>query len=347
MTSTFEIATISAMHRPSLCQSLAWTLVAASIAARSAHAQPTDAVPTGASPAGDTTEPRQVYVGMYVNQVDSINLRDSQVSVDFHVWFRWKGDDLKPIDTFDVVNGKIDSKGDIVTTMSGQYNYACCRVLATLHKLWDVSNFPLDEHTVTIEIEDEFEDFKLAYLPDTENCALSSDAAIAGWQLSPGEAEVVTHRYNTNYGDISLPTGAYSKYSRFVYSVLITRPGYGLFLKLFTGLFIATAIAFHAQLIAPDELDARLALAVGAMFAAVASEYVVVSALPESNRLTLADKLHILSFGFIFLSLVASVVSSKLAVRGHLGKVWWIDRACFVGLPCAYVITMAIEVLAR
>jgi hypothetical protein len=73
----------------------------------------------------------------------------------------------------------------------------------------------------------------------------------------------------------------------------------------------------------------------------------VVSVLPESNRLTLADKLHILTFGFIFLSLVASVISSKLAARGHIGKVWWIDRACFIGIPCLYVITIASEVLGR
>src|SRR3569623_2075365 len=123
MTSSFEIATISAMHRPSLCQILAWTLVAASIAARSAHAQPSDAPSTNAPPAGDKSEPRQVYIGMYVNQVDSVSLKDSQVAVDFHVWFRWKGDDLKPVETFDVVNGKIGSKEDVVKSVSGQYDY--------------------------------------------------------------------------------------------------------------------------------------------------------------------------------------------------------------------------------
>jgi len=48
-------------------------------------------------------------------------------------------------------------------------------------------------------------------------------------------AGVVPHEYNTNYGDVSLPTGHSSVYSRFVYSVGITRPGYGMFLKLFTG----------------------------------------------------------------------------------------------------------------
>ncbi|HEX3870730.1 MAG TPA: hypothetical protein VHV77_09855 [Pirellulales bacterium] len=294
------------------------------------------------------TDPKKVHVGVYVNQIDSVSLKDSQVTVDFHIWFRWTDPDIKPLETFDIVNGKIDTKEDVVEQTMGDVHYACCRVMATIHKLWDVSDFPLDEHMVDIQIEDgEFEDFKQQYIADDENCGLNPEAEIAGWALTPEDATVVSHAYNTNYGDVSLPTGHASNYSRFIYSIKIARPGYGMFIKLFAGLFIAAAISFHALLIQPSELDARFGLAVGAMFAAVASEYIVVSSLPESNYLTLADKLHITTFAFVFISLAVSVLSAKVSNHGHERLCWWIDRAAFVGLTSIYAIFVISEIMLR
>ncbi|MBS0208371.1 MAG: hypothetical protein JSS27_05395 [Planctomycetes bacterium] len=295
---------------------------------------------TPAPTAGPPTA-KQVIVGMYLNQVDSVSLKDSQIVVDFHIWFRWKDADLKPIETFDVVNGKIELKEDIVTKddVNG-YRYACCRVLATIHKLWDVSRFPLDEHELLIEIEDgDFEEDKVRYIADVENSDLNPDVEVAGWNVGECPVSVITHRYNTNFGDTTLETGHGSNYSRFRFPVLLSRPSYGMFFKLLTGMFIASAIGLHALLIKPSELDARFALTVGAMFAAVASEYVVVSSLPEANYLTLADKLHILTFTFIFASMAVSVVSYKLAETRRLHLCRLIDSAAFITLGAAYIVT--------
>ena len=54
----------------------------------------------------------------------------------------------------------------------------------------------------------------------------------------------------------------------------MTRPGIGIFIKLFAGLFIATAIALQALRIPARDRGSCGPLA-GAMFAAVASEYLV------------------------------------------------------------------------
>ena len=163
-------------------------------------------------------------------------------------------------------------------------------MIATLHKLWDVSRYPLDSHVFTIEIEDNnLEADKLIYLPDVENSGLSTHAEVAGWTLKAGKAVVTTNTDHTNYGDLSLPSGHESSWSRFIFSIEVNRPGMGIFIKLFTGLFIATAIALQALRIPAEHVDARLGLLVGAMFAAVASQYLVAAGLPESNRVTMAE----------------------------------------------------------
>jgi hypothetical protein len=152
-------------------------------------------------------------------------------------------------------------------------------------------------------------------------------------------ATVEEHQYHTNYGDTSLPTGSTSIYSRFVYSIPLVRPNWGYFLKLFFGLFVATAIAFLALFIRPIDLDPRFGLGVGGIFAAVASEYVVTSSLSDTSVLTLADVLHILAFVFIFLTLAESTLSLKLYNGDEAGRrrSKRLDRGSFALLLALYV----------
>jgi hypothetical protein len=288
----------------------------------------------------------KVYVGVYVKQVHGISLKESLVTVDFHIWFRWTDDGVKPLESFDLVNGRIESKQSVYEANVQGFHYASCRVVANIHRIWDVSRFPLDSHTFTIEIEDNnLEADKLIYVPDVQNCGMSTNAEVAGWTLKPGKVSVVTNTDLTNYGDISLPTGHESSWSRFVFSIDVTRPGAGTFVKLFAGLFIATAIAIQALRVPAQHIDARLALSVGAMFAAVASEYLVAATLPESNDVTLADKLHILSFAFIFVTLVESILVHKFATEGRETVAARVDRYCFGVFGLGYIGLAALIVI--
>lgn len=253
---------------------------------------------------------REVYAGVYVNQIYALSLKDNRFSVDFWVWFRWKGEGIKPASSFDIANGRIESRESLYEDTIDGFNYAAVRVNAVMTKFWDIRRFPLDNHLLTIEIEDnENEEHKLKYIPDGENSAMDPGIQVPGWRLGKARAAVDSHGYKTNYGDISLPTGNESVYSRFVYSMEIIRPGYGYFLKLFLSVFIATLISFLAFAIKPTDLDPRFGLGIGAIFAAVASEYVITSSLPDTNLITMADKLHILAIVFIFLSLLESTIS--------------------------------------
>lgn len=292
--------------------------------------------------------PDQVYIGVYVNQVYDISLRDNKFSVDFYVWFRWTSDSINPLESFEVVNGRTESIDGIYEDVVDGYQYAACRVVSTITKFWDVSDFPLDDHVLTIEIEDtDNENFKLQYLADSENCAMNPDIRIPGWRVEKAWGQVRDHRYQTNYGDISLPTNSESVYSRFVYSISAVRPGLGYFIKLFFGVMIAALIAFLAFFIKPTDLDPRFGLGIGAIFAAVASEYVITSALPDTNVMTLADKLHILAFIFIFLSLAQSTLSLKWYSDGKEKLSRRFDLACFYVFTLVYLTISIGLVLTR
>ncbi len=282
----------------------------------------------GATGAG--AAPARVEVGVFVNQITSMSFRDNTFDVDFYVWFRWKGD-LDPIETFDVVNGSIESKEGIFRAKRGEVDYASCRVRAKIVKFFDVSHYPLGTHDLAIAIEDNAsEAHKLEYIADRLNSAFSHELQIPGWKVVRGEPSVEPYTYRTNYGDPSLPSDSPSTYSRFTYSIHIERPGYGIFMKLFVGLFLSVLLSFLALLIKPTNVDPRFGLGIGAIFAAVSLQFVIESSLPEVDTVTLADKLHKIAYAFIFLTIAESAFSLKLCELDREETSRRLDRLAFV-----------------
>lgn len=284
------------------------------------------------------SDPASVHVGVYVNRIYDLSLRDNRFVSDFYIWFRWQDKELKPYESFEIANGHIDSRETIYQDVVEGFEYAVVRVTATITKYWDIRPFPLDNHEVTLEIEDsQNEDFKFKYIADANNSAISPDTQVPGWNIGTTNNQVRNHEYKTNYGDISLPSGNTSSYSRYIFSVNLLRPGYGYFKKLFLSLFLATLISFLAFAIKPTDLDPRFGLGIGAIFAVAASQYVVASSLPDTNILTMADALHILSITYIFLSLVESTISLKLATGPRPELSQKLDRTSLVLFVLSYI----------
>jgi hypothetical protein len=295
-------------------------------------------------------EPTKVSVGVFVNQIYDMSLKDNQYSVDFWVWFRYKDKEINPIESFEVVGGRVDSvkpNETLYNKEAGEY-YASARVNATITKFWNILMYPLDNHVLEIVIEDNANDASsFVFVPDSQNCSLEQSVQVPGWQIGKIKAEVGDHTYNSNYGDPSLPPGNPSVYSRFTFSVDINRQGVGFFLKMFFTVFIATLIALMTLIIRPTDLDPRFGLSAGALFAAVASEMVIAANLPDTNLITLADRLHIVAIFFIFASIAESVVSLHFANNDKVALARKIDKFCLFGFLAVYLIISAACVIIR
>ncbi len=291
-------------------------------------------------------EPQTIATGVYINRIYDVSLRDNRFVTDFYIWFRWTDKALKPFESFEVANGRIESRETVYQDVVAGFEYAVVRATATVTKYWDITSFPLDNHRLSLEIEDsQNEDFKVVYEADAANSTISPDIQVPGWQVGGTANAVVSHAYKTNYGDISLPSGNASNYSRYVFSVDIKRPGYGYFFKLFLSLFIATLISFLAFAIKPTDLDPRFGLGIGAVFAVAASQYVVASSLPDSNLITMADMLHLFAIASIFLSLLESTISLKLVGMDKVKASAKLDRISLIVFPIVYVLCNLIVVL--
>jgi len=116
--------------------------------------------------------------------------------------------------------------------------------------------------------------------------------------------------YKSDFGDPSL--NGVSDYSKVVYVIYLSRNSLSLFFKLFTGCYVAFLVAFLVFFIKPDYVDPRFGLSIGGLFAAVGNKYVVDSNIPESISFTLVDKIHDITFIFILLTILCSIISLKI-----------------------------------
>lgn len=264
-----------------------------------------------ASDTKGTEGPVRCHAGIYIVSLSDADLRSGTCVADFWLWFRWQDPDYNPLESLEVIDGVIDEKSnEVQKTLRDGQQYACQRIRATIRQKWDVHRFPLDTQRIVILLEDaEVESDQVTFVADEAGSRVSPSVSVPGWTIGQFSIATRPQLYDTNYGDTDLPTDASSEYSRIVVALELHRPGMGLFFKLFSGLFVAVGIALVSIAIRPTDLDPRFGLPVGAMFAAIASQYVIASVLPDSADFTLADQLHVLAVIVIFLTLLESVAS--------------------------------------
>lgn len=286
--------------------------------------------------------PLRVVTGVFVNGVQDVSFKDSKYVLDFYVWFRWNGDaappDFKPLEAFELINGRIDGKSGIVEKMIGGEQYASARVLATINEVWQLRDFPFDNHRIGVHLENSAHDAgSVVFVPDRENSRLGDEIRLSGWRVGDFAIGERTQTYKSNYGDVSLPRDAESSYSRLTFSMDMVRDGNGIAFKILTIVIVSTLVAFVAFLVKPTDLDPRFGLGVGAQFAVAASWFIVSSLIPDSSVLTLADQIHILAMALVFASVVVSAWALKLYESGREAAADRLDRACVVGFPLVFL----------
>ena len=285
--------------------------------------------------------PAEVVVGTYINKVQDLNFRENRYTLDFFIWFRWKAQgalaDYKPLDSFEIINGRVDSKTSIVEKKIRDMNYASARISATIAEAWDLTDFPFDWHRTQVRIEDSaLTALDLVFVDDKANSRLGDEIDMAGWRAANFGSDVVRKLYRTNYGDTSLPTDAQSEYSRYMISWDLDRVGWGTAVKLLSTVILATGVAFVSFMVKPSDLDARFGMGVGALFAVAASAFIVSASVPDSASLTVADRLHMVALAGIFVTLLISAFCLRLEVSGREELAFRIDHWCLAVLPVLF-----------
>lgn len=266
---------------------------------------------TPPDPVPDSPSAVPVTVGLYLDTLDNLSLRDSVWSGTFYLWFRWKGDKaLDPGGHFQLVGARIDKKEtlDEVHGDDGTH-YQRYRITARFTKFFNTTRVPLDDHMLNIQLEDGARDVTaLRYMADRET-SVSSRTRVSGYRLTGHASVVKNHTYKSAYGDPRATPGARKTFSEFNFGLSIKRTSAGLYFKTFIGLFAGMLLTFTSFALRASEGGARVSMPVGSYFGAVANSYLVSSMLPSSGQFGLAEYVSFLGLFTIFTCLLASVIS--------------------------------------
>ncbi|TAE67878.1 MAG: hypothetical protein EAZ85_14715 [Bacteroidetes bacterium] len=278
-----------------------------------------------------------VSVGMYITSIHDFNLGENSFKSDYWVWFNYKNESLKPIETMEVVNAKENSYASPSIEKKNGIAWAMHKCKSEIKKQWNIENFPFDKQYLKIVIEEATHDYnKVLYIADKQNSRVDPRVKIEGWKIDSFTLKHSVVRYETTYGDPVLQ--GYSEYPRIMATITLSRKGLGLFYKLFLGVYIAFSISMLVFFIEPTDVDPRFGLSVGSLFAAVGNKYIVDSILPETVTFTLVDKVHLMTFFFIFLSLLISVRSLYLHKKGKKTISKKLDTYAFLCISFLYIL---------
>lgn len=261
------------------------------------------------------SQPDTIKIGAYINSLYDLNLSEESFSVDLWMWYLYKNDSLDPLRTVDIINAKeLNTSLDDIETKEGII-WAAQKYKAEIKSPWNIENFPFDKQYLKLQAEESIGDTSsLVFTVDKQNSAYDSAINISGWEIVDFSINSRPRTYNTTYGDPELSGESTYPLAEIIF--VIQRDGWSLFIKLFTGVYVAFLISLMVFFIDPVDVDPRFGLSVGGLFAAVGNKYIVDSILPETTIFTLVDKVHDITFAYLFFSIALSVYSLYLYKKG-------------------------------
>ncbi len=288
--------------------------------------------------------PDTVRVGAYVMSVHDINFHDKEYTARFWLWFVYNNRNFDFVKQLDITNAKSIDTPQSLDDSLGQSKWTMLKMKCAMKESWNVLDFPFDQQHLKIHIENSlFDKNSLVFKPDIRGSKFDPDETLAGWTINNFKVSVTEKTYETGFGDNRVGRDN-QHFSAFEISMDIERNAWGLFLKIFVGMYIAFFIAMVGFAPNPWEVEPRFGLPVGGLFAAVGNKYIIDSSLPESTAFTLVDTLHSFTFFSIFAILVVSAICLKLYDNDKKDQCIRVNRIGFRLVSLVYVLVNVVLV---
>lgn len=245
-------------------------------------------------------DPAKVQIGVWLVNVEKVDLAASSYRLDFYLWFKFNPSEicLADVKKFEFVNGPVGPFTPLKENeTSGYVEY---RIKGDFIKTFDFTNYPFETHTLAIELEHkELDVLHLRYIAD-QNSTIDEAINVAGWEMGGYSATATEH----SYGD--------ETFSRFIFSVQLRRPTLSSFVKSVLPIIVITTISLLTFFMSPQNFGQRIGLGVTTLMSATAFHLSLLSSIPPIGYLTFADRMMISVYIIFLYNLSVSVYIMKL-----------------------------------
>ncbi len=278
-----------------------------------------------------SANPAHVKVGVWLVNVEKVDLSANSYRLDFYLWFKFNPSEisLNDIKSFEFINGaptKYEVKAD------GDAGYLEYRVRGDFITSFDFSDYQFEKHEVVVKIEPTKLDVSNIIFETDSTSDIDPEATIAGWNLKGFKTEVSQH----SYGD--------EIFSRFIFSVNLERPLLSSFIKSVLPIAVITTISLLAFFISPQNFAQRITLGVTTLMSATTFHLSLISGIPPTGYLTFADRMMISIYVIFLYNLGTSVYIMRLVDGKKIDKALTINKRALRTLP--FLILMLMVTLA-
>lgn len=276
-----------------------------------------------ASPHALKAQPQEAQVGFYLMNLYGLNMDEHSFYADFYVWFKWRGDIdptniefVNSIEKWSMDNAAFDGDSTPVVLKDGT-KYKIFRKEGRFFHSFSLNRFPLDRHTLDIQIENPEHPAKLlVYVPDTNAALIRNSLNLVGWESKGCQLVTRTHDYGTNFGN---PEENAQQYSNLSFNITLARPFSYFMLKMLLPLLVVMLVGIGALLLHPEHIDTRSSLPIGALLTAVFLQQSYSDALPDTGYMVLMDKIYLLSYALISLVLLQIIRAGNVTAKNGGG----------------------------
>jgi hypothetical protein len=288
------------------------------------------AVTVPSRPGAQASSPRKINVGLYIINLEQLNVQNGNYTVEFYLNFKCEGscDDVQ----FRMLSGKYAIL-DKDEEKSGSTGWLVYQIRADLNENLDFSDYPFDTQLLRIRIESDSKTTdEEVYVADSTLSDLDPDLALAGWVVERNfQTEVVDYRYSV-YD---------SAYSRYIFTIPVYRPPlYGVLKALLPATIIMLS-GLLAYLFNYDTAGNSIAVVTASLAGSVLFNINLTSSLPAAGHLTIADLFMIVNYIALVTTLTAMISVYVLKERGHVERAKRLFSTARRFVPAGWVIAQA------
>lgn len=258
-------------------------------------------------------EPVKVKIGTYIQDVYGIDWHKETCELTFWLWMN-HDQPIPDLGKKIVLINAIEQKTPIVNTKRGRDGtyWTSVQYRAKLLQKWQFKDFPFGYENIEIIVEPfEYNANELVFVVDEKQSTVDDAIDLFGWTIRDLKMKAITRTYNTTFGDPDYVQGS-SSFSRVLINLHFVRASVRMFFQLYGVFYLAYFLALIALLIPYSEMNSKVGLVLGAIFAAIGNNFSLEVNLPPVGEMTFADYLQLLVFALIAYAVLTIVITRHL-----------------------------------
>lgn len=266
----------------------------------------------------------KVKVAICLEQIRSIDIKNSTFDVVILAGFRWENDsslDFSKDSTINFYRGQVkDTQVKDSSVTDGTY-YQMVRYEISINKQFWTPRFPLESHQLRIYMEPAKTVRDIVLEPDKDSSYISENIGVTGYNTTRFDVEQVIQHFDTgllNPDYDSFDRGSDTYITEVMTAVEVNRDGFGLYFKCFIALYGTMAWILLCLYICTYRRVDPLGMVGAAFFGAVSNIMVGANLVSESLSLGLLEYMNVFGICVILAGvMIVIAINASRKERGH------------------------------